>query len=47
MENIEELGYFIHNKHQISVLINGEVKLLTVEDTEKYVIDNLTENGIK
>lgn len=32
--------YIIHNKTQISVEINGEIKLLTVPDTAQYVIDN-------
>jgi hypothetical protein len=30
-------GYFIHNASQISVEINGEVKLMDVENMDEFV----------
>jgi hypothetical protein len=35
-----ENGYIIHNDKQISVEVDGQVILYTVEDTEKFVKDN-------
>ena len=44
MENITkeflEDGYLIHNETQISIEINNEVRLYTVENTTQFVIDN-------
>jgi hypothetical protein len=35
-----EHGYIIHNDTQISVEIDGQVILYTVENTEQFVKDN-------
>ena len=44
MENVTkellENGYLIHNDKQISIEINGQVKLFEVENTAQFVIDN-------
>ena len=36
-----ENGYIIHNENQISIEINNEVRLYTVENTEKFVTQNI------
>jgi hypothetical protein len=35
-----ENGYIIHNETQISVEIDGMIRLFTVENTEEFVKDN-------
>lgn len=39
-----ENGYIIHNSTQISIEINNEVRLYTVEDTAQFIIDNDLQN---
>jgi hypothetical protein len=36
-----EHGYIIHNDKQISLEIDGQVILYTVENTEQFVKDNI------
>jgi hypothetical protein len=35
-----EHGYIIHNDKQISIEVDGQVMLYTVENTEQFVKDN-------
>jgi hypothetical protein len=35
-----ENGYIIHNETQISVEVDGMIRLFTVENTEEFVIIN-------
>lgn len=35
-----EKGYIIHNDKQISVEIDGQVKLIEVEDTAEFIKQN-------
>ncbi len=51
MENVTkeflENGYLIHNETQISIEINNEVRLYTVEDTEQFVTQNISNENAK